>query len=138
MATVRDLMTPAPKTLEVYNRIADAARAMREGNFGSIPVVSKGTLVGIITDRDLVVRGLANGLGPEGDIESIMSTNVVTVPVDQPVEAARDLMTDRLHRRLPVVDAEGTLVGIISLGDLAVEHADADVLTEISVAEPQE
>ncbi len=135
MTTVRDHMTADPVYLESSATIRDAARAMRDHNFGSVPVVEGGALVGMLTDRDIVIRAVADGAGAESPISAVMSGDVVTVGVDDDLEEVRRTLSSHALRRVPVVDGE-SLVGILALGDLAEGGEDEKVLKDISEAAP--
>lgn len=135
MTTVRDAMTPGVETVEPSQPLLDAARLMKTGDFGSVPVVENGRLVGVLTDRDIVVRAVAQGLDPNSaQVGEIASTGPVTVEPDQDLAEALRLMAAHRVRRLPVVD-EGRLVGVLSQADVALEGNDkevGDVVQEIS------
>lgn len=120
---VRHAMTSEPKTARSDMTAADAAGLMRSFDIGAIPVVNGDELVGIVTDRDLVIRALAHRADPS-DIRlgDIATTATITVTPDTQLAEARDLMADRRIRRLPVVKGN-RLVGIISLGDIALADA---------------
>jgi CBS domain-containing protein len=119
--TIRDVMTTDLITVGPDATAADAARAMRDGNIGAVLVVDKGTVRGIVTDRDLAVEGVAAGKDPKKTkIIDLTTTNVQTVTPDTSVEDAVQLMQDNSIRRLPVVEG-GKAVGIVSLGDLTIE-----------------
>jgi CBS domain-containing protein len=116
--------------------MSDAARSMRDRDIGDVLVVDEGAVRGIVTDRDLVIRGLAG----DGDITSaklgdLCSANLTTVAPDASVEEAASIMRDHALRRLPVVE-DGTAVGIVSLGDLAVTADPGSALGGISAARP--
>lgn len=109
---------------------------MRDGDMGSVPVVEDGKLVGIVTDRDIVVRSIADGKDAASSVAEAMTTDIFSVkPDDFAFEAIR-LMGDKQVRRVPVVDNEGLLVGIIAMADIALEMEDekeiAETLEEIS------
>jgi len=133
--TVADVVTPDPVTLEVTRTVRDAAELMRAGDIGDVVVVEDGRLVGIVTDRDLVVRVLAVGGGPDDAIRQAVSGNVVTVSPTDSIERAAQLMSENAVRRLPVV-VDDVVVGIVSIGDLAIERDPDSALADISAAEP--
>jgi CBS domain-containing protein len=116
--------------------LRDVAAIMRDGDMGAVPVVEDGRLIGIVTDRDLVVRCVADGKPAETPVSEAMTTDVFAVrPDDFAFEAIR-LMGDKQVRRIPVVDEDGRLAGIISMADVALESEDeleiAETLEEIS------
>jgi CBS domain-containing protein len=116
--------------------LQEAAQMMRDGDMGSIPVVEDGRLVGIVTDRDIVVRCVADGKNTDAPINDAMTAEIFSVkPDDFAFEAVR-LMGDKQVRRVPVVDEDGKLAGIISMADVALETEDeleiAETLEEIS------
>ena len=135
MTTVRDAMTPGVETVEPSQPLLDAAKLMKSGDFGSVPVVENGRLVGVLTDRDIVVRAVAQGLDPSSArVGEVASTGPVTVEPDQDLAEALRLMAQHRVRRLPVVD-DGKLVGVLSQADVALEGRDkevGDVVQEIS------
>jgi CBS domain-containing protein len=98
--------------------IGDAARAMREVDIGVLPVGDDDRLVGMITDRDIAVRGIGEGLGPDALIRDVMSAEVLYCFEDQAVEEVLDNMCEIKIRRLPVLDRNKRLVGIVSLADM--------------------
>ena len=132
----RDIMTKDVKTATRADTLQTVARLMRDGDMGSVTVVEDGKLVGIVTDRDLVVRSIADGKDASTSIAEAMTTDIFSVrPDDFAFEAIR-LMGDRQVRRIPVVDDEGRLAGIIAMADIALEMEDqqeiAETLEEIS------
>ncbi len=136
MAIVADVMTPNPDSVGEDETLQKVAEMMRDGDYGVVPVVDRdGSLVGIVTDRDIVISALADGLGPETRVSRCMSAQPDTVPKDTPLEQAAMLMSRRQIRRLPVVD-NGRLIGMLSLADLATSAAPdeekAQVLEEVS------
>jgi CBS domain-containing protein len=133
--TVADVVTPDPVTIEATKTVRDAAELMRAGDIGDVVVVEDGRIVGIVTDRDLVVRVLAIGGGPDDSVRQAVSGNLVTVSPTESIERAAQLMSDNAVRRLPVVTGD-TLVGIVSIGDLAIERDPDSALADISAAEP--
>jgi len=114
-------MTTDVRTIPSNATIKDAAEIMHNINVGSIPVVDNNNkLVGIVTDRDIVLRSVAKGQDPNIKVSDVMSRDIKTISPDTDVHEAADLMAEKQIRRLPVVD-NGNLVGIVSIGDLAVE-----------------
>lgn len=139
--TIRDYMTTNVQTADPDTTIFEVAQLMRDVDTGVVPVVSGALLAGVITDRDIVVRAIADGADPStARVEDYMTRTPTTVTTDTGVQQALQLMQRDQVRRLPVV--RGTeLVGIISIGDLAVDtgkdKAVGDTLEEISrPAEP--
>ena len=114
---VRDVMAANVESCSNQDSLQDVANKMNSLNVGSIPVVENGQVVGMITDRDLAIRGIASG-DAASSVSQIMSNNVVTVNADAPLEEAAALMSQHQVRRLPVVE-NGQIVGMLSLGDLA-------------------
>ncbi len=134
--TVRDVMTVDPVSLPADASVIDAARTMKERDIGDVIVVEDGRICGVVTDRDLVVRALAEERDPVGTrIGEICSRDLATVAPDDDLTAAGDLMRDRAVRRIPVVE-DGKPVGIVSLGDLAVERDPDSAVGHISAASP--
>jgi CBS domain-containing protein len=135
MTTVADVMTTGVESTTSTDALRDAARSMREGDFGSMPVVDDGRLVGMLTDRDIVVRGVAQGLDPTTcRVGDVASREPVTVAPDQDLDDAIELMARHRVRRLPVV-ADGRLVGVVSQADVALgakESKTGKVVEEIS------
>ena len=122
---VSEVMTPNPRTVELSDTIQDAARIMREEDTGAVPVVEEGRVVGMVTDRDIVIRAVADG-DFEATIDDIVSDDVVCATAEMTTAAAAELIGEHQIRRLPVVDDDENIIGILSLGDLAVkENRDA-------------
>ncbi len=135
MGRIRDLMTVKPRTVKTGDSIVDAAKLMRGEDAGIAPIVDGERLVGVLTDRDIAVRVVAEGKDPSTTkVEEIASENLVTVEPEQDLDDALRLMAQHQVRRLPVVD-DGKLVGIVAQADVA-RHADATrtgkVVEEIS------
>jgi CBS domain-containing protein len=139
MATkVRDIMTGSPTSVSPDLDLATVARTMRDEDIGNVLVIDGETLQGLVTDRDIVVRGVAGGLDPSTTkIGGICSTVTVTIGPDDDLDDAVQLMRDRAVRRLPVLQ-DGRPVGIISLGDLALEKDSRSALAHISAAQPNQ
>jgi CBS domain-containing protein len=134
---IKDVMTHDVVTLAPTSKVTQAAEAMKSLNVGAIPICDGGRLLGMVTDRDLVVRVIAEHRNPETEtINNIMTTDVDYCYEDQTVEEAAHVMEDRQVRRMPIVNHDKELVGIVSLGDVAVKGADksttADALEQIS------
>ena len=118
---ISEVMTPNPRTVQPGDDIQVAARIMRDEDAGSVPVVEDGRVVGIVTDRDIVIRAVADG-DFDCTVEDIQSDDVVCATADMSTAAGAELMSEHQVRRLPVVDADDRLVGIVSIGDLAVKE----------------
>jgi CBS domain-containing protein len=133
---VRDIMTRNPLTVESGDTVVAAARTMRDANIGDVVILDHGQVRGILTDRDIVVRALAEGRDPAGTTAGeICSRDVTTLSPSDPIANAVAIMRDQAVRRLPVVE-NGRAVGIVSLGDLAVERDPQSTLGGISAAPP--
>jgi CBS domain-containing protein len=124
---VSEAMTRDVKTANPNQSIREAARLMAEIDAGAIPVDENDRLVGMLTDRDIAVRAVAQGRGPETRVQEIMSSRVLYCFADQSVDEVTRNMGDIQVRRLPVVDRDKRLVGILSLGDLALRANTGDV-----------
>ena len=134
---VSEVMTERPVALPANETLVNAARLMRDEDIGDVLVMNDdGTLCGILTDRDITIRAIADGKDPNlVNLGDICSQDMVTLTPDSPITEAVGLMRARALRRLPVVDGERP-VGIVSIGDLAVELDANSVLASISAAEP--
>jgi CBS domain-containing protein len=118
---IRDVMTPNPRTVGAEDSIQNAARIMRDEDTGAVPVVANGRPIGMITDRDIVVRAVADGGQTNRPVREFVTSAVVTATPDMSTREAAQLMSEHQIRRLPVVENE-RLVGIVSLGDIAVKE----------------
>lgn len=116
---VQQVMTRDVKVGRPDEPIEEIARVMASEDLGSLPIAEDGRLLGLITDRDIVVRGVALGLGPMTQALEVMSMKILYCFEDQPVEEVASRMADHQVRRLPVVDRNNRLVGIVALADLA-------------------
>jgi CBS domain-containing protein len=124
---VKDAMTSEVKTTTPSQSLTDAAKLMKQEDVGSVPVVDGDRLVGLLTDRDIVVRGIADGSDPNAvQVGAIASRDVVTVRPDDDLDEALRLMAQHQVRRLPVVD-DGHLVGVVATADVALEAKEKDV-----------
>jgi CBS domain-containing protein len=132
---VRDAMTANPRTAHPAQSLADAAQIMQSEDVGSVPVVEDGRLVGVLTDRDIVIRAVADGVDVQTlNVGDVASREPVTVEPGQDLDEALALMARHQVRRLPVVD-DGQLVGILAQADVAIEVKEkkaGEVLEEIS------
>jgi len=118
--SIQDVMTPNPRTIESSTSVAEAAKIMKSEDIGSIPIVEGDRLVGMLTDRDIVMRVVAEGRDPQSTTPGdIASRDLVTVDPDQGLDEAARLMARHQVRRLPVVEEDGRLVGILAQGDVA-------------------
>ncbi len=138
---VRDVMTPNPDCISSDAKVQDAARIMKDKDTGVVPVVDGKKVVGLITDRDIVVRGIAEGKDLSNcSVNELMTKNIRSVRDDAPVDEVLTLMSSAEIRRVPVVNGQDELVGIISIGDIAVEtnkdNRVGKALEDISQAPP--
>lgn len=134
--SIREVMTSDPVQVPEEMSIIQVAEIMRDRDIGDVIVTNGSDVVGIVTDRDIVVRGLASGNGFEMlAVGDVASREIETLSPDDPVARAVELMSNRAIRRLPVVD-NGELVGVVSIGDLAMERDPESALAEISEAPP--
>jgi CBS domain-containing protein len=125
---VCDIMTPDPACCTPDSTAREAATLMKEHDCGSIPVVEnleRKRLVGTVTDRDLAIRGLAAGKGPDTPVRELMTEHPVTSAPEDEVEVVREVMVAQMVRRVPVVDENGALVGIVAQADIAREEGAA-------------
>ena len=131
-----EIMTKNVRTATRKTSLREAAAIMRDGDLGAVPVVDEGKLIGIVTDRDIVVRVIAEGKDADTAISEAMTTELFTVTPDDFVFEAIRLMGDKQVRRIPVVGPAGELAGIIAMADVALEMEDereiAETLGEIS------
>ncbi|MDO8387263.1 MAG: CBS domain-containing protein [Polaromonas sp.] len=126
MTTVTDVMTRNVRTLSPSSTIADAAMAMEELDVGVIPVCESDKLLGMVTDRDIVVRAVAQGLGGDTPLSKVMSTDIRSAREDDDLDTVLADMASSQIRRLPVLDGEERLIGIISIGDIALKGQDEE------------
>lgn len=132
----REIMTKSVRTASPGMSVREVGALMRDGDMGAVPVVDGGKLIGIVTDRDIVVRVVAEDKGPETPVSEAMTTDLFTVTPDDFVFEAIRLMGDKQVRRIPVIIETGELAGIIAMADVALETEDereiAETLEEIS------
>lgn len=135
---IRNVMTTDPTTLPQDATVADAARRMRDEDIGDVLVVRDGELSAILTDRDIAVRVVAEDRVPsETRLNEVASKDIATLSPDDTIADAVRIMGSRALRRVPVVE-DGRPVGIVSIGDLAVDRDTGSALADISAAEPNE
>jgi CBS domain-containing protein len=118
---IRDVMTSEVQTIGPDQTAREAAAFMLSADAGSIPVTEGDKLIGMITDRDIAVRGVAKGHGPDTPVRDLMSSGVISVNIEDDMGTVASKMSDAQVRRLPVVDDQQRLCGIVSLGDLSRE-----------------
>ena len=135
MTTIAQIMTKSVATVQRDETLQAAARRMRDMDVGSLPVLDGQAIVGMVTDRDIAVRGVADGMvAQESVVGDVMTEDVRCCRADDPVEAVMAEMGDARVRRLPVLDADNAIVGVVALADLATRqsaHTD-ETLREIS------
>lgn len=124
MQLLKDLMSPDVEFVSPEMTIADAAKKMRDGDFGMLPVAEDDRMIGAISDRDIAIRAVAEGLGAYTKVRDVMSDGIAWAYDDDSVEQAAKIMSERQVRRLPVVNRAKRLVGIVALGDFAVESTE--------------
>ena len=136
MQQLKDLMSRDVKVISPDMTIREAASQMRDGDFGMLPVGENDRMIGTITDRDIAIRCVAEGKDAGTKVRDVMSEGISWAYEDDSVEAAARIMSERQVRRLPVVDRDKRLVGIVALGDFAVESSEvrpaAEALSGIS------
>ena len=129
---VKEVMTTRPITLDRDATLVEAARVMRDQGIGDVIVVEGDDAAGIVTDRDIVIRAVAEGADPHSTrLGQVVSGDLTSVAPDDPVDRAVELMREKAVRRLPVLEG-GKPVGVVSLGDLAIQGDADSVLADIS------
>jgi CBS domain-containing protein len=133
---IREVMTSNPSTIESGENIVEAARIMKQEDAGVVPVTENGRLTGMVTDRDIAIRVVAEGKDPKSTtVREVASTDLVTIDPQQDLDEALRLMAQHKVRRLPVVEEDGRLVGVVAQADVAREGDDTQtgqVVQEIS------
>ena len=136
MQQLKNLMSRDVKVISPDTSIQEAAKEMRDGDFGMLPVGEDDRMIGTISDRDITIRAVAEGKNAGTKVRDVMSEGVAWAYEDDSVEEAAKIMSERQVRRLPVVDRNKRLVGIVALGDFAVDSSEiqpaAQALSEIS------
>jgi CBS domain-containing protein len=138
---IAEIMTRDPEVVASDSFLQDAAMKMQELNVGMLPIRDGDRLVGMLTDRDITVRATAQGRDPtKTQVREVMTPDVIYCFEDQDVSQAAKLMQDKQIRRLPILSREKRLVGIVSLGDVAVHSGQQDTVSETikEVSEPAE
>jgi CBS domain-containing protein len=131
---VREVMTPKPVTLDAGSPVIEAARLMKQSDIGDVIVLDSGKVCGVVTDRDIVVRVVSEGKDASSTkLADICSRDLVSISPDDALDEAIRLMRERAIRRLPVIE-KGKPVGIVSIGDLAMERDADSALADISAA----
>ena len=133
---IREIMTSNPSTVEPDTMVVDAARVMKQEDAGVVPVTENGRLTGMVTDRDIAIRVVAEGKDPKSTtVREVASTDLVTIDPQQDLDEALRLMAKHQVRRLPVVEEDGRLVGVVAQADVARQADDTQtgqVVQEIS------
>ena len=136
MGKLKDVMSREVQVISPDGTIKEAAQHMRKGNFGMMPVGENDRMIGAISDRDIAIRAVADGKGPSTTVREVMSEGIVWAYEDDSVDDAVKIMSEHQIRRLPIVNADKRLVGIVALGDFAVASSDieaaGEALSEIS------
>ncbi len=136
--TLREVMRQSPVTVPPDMNLVEASRTMKEFDIGDLIVMENGTVAGIVTDRDITIRATAEGKDPKSTtLAEIYSKNLVTIEPDATLDEAVELMRSKALRRLPVVEGNKP-VGVVSLGDLAIDRDPSSALADISAAPPNQ
>jgi CBS domain-containing protein len=135
MQTIAEVMTTDVEVVRPEETLRDAARAMADLDVGSLPVCDGRRMIGMVTDRDITIRGVAEGKGPDAPVRDVMTDDVVWCTDTDSVDEVLQQMSDAQVRRIPVVDRDRQLVGIVALGDIALEEDDDvdETLRDISM-----
>ncbi|HHU43744.1 MAG: CBS domain-containing protein [Bacillota bacterium] len=135
MIAIREFMTSDIKSVDAEDSIFEAAQIMKENDIGFLPVIEEGKLVGVVTDRDLAIKGIAKKLSIKAPIKEVMTAKCISVDSQTPIQDALKIMSDHKIRRLCIVE-NGQLAGICAIGDIAItrhfERDAAEALSEIS------
>ena len=138
MQRIKDMMSRDVQVISPDATIAEAAKCMRDGDFGMMPVGENDRMVGAISDRDIAVRGVAMGLDGNAKVRDVMSDGICWAFEDEPVERAAEIMSEKQIRRLPIVNRDKRLVGILALGDIATDPTEKEPAAEAlsGISEP--
>ena len=136
MKQVKALMSMNVQVISPDQTIQEAAALMEKGGYGMMPVGENDRMIGALSDRDMVIRAIAQGKGPNTKVRDVMSPGIFWTFEEDSIDKAAEMMSKHQIRRLPIVNADKRLVGIVALGDFTVERSDIDVageaLSEIS------
>jgi CBS domain-containing protein len=134
--SIQEVMTANPRTVEAGKPVTEAAKLMRDEDVGMVPVVEGDKLIGTVTDRDIAIQVVATGKDPSSTtVRDVASTNLVTIDPQQNLDEALRLMAQHQVRRLPVVEEDGKLVGVVAQADVAQHTTDeqtGELVEEIS------
>jgi CBS domain-containing protein len=137
MPHIADIMTTEVQVIQPQESLRQAATLMQELDIGALPVCDGERLLGMLTDRDITVYGVAQGLDPDTCcVSDVMTDHIEYCTADQDIDDVMRQMGDKQVRRLPVIDADHNLIGIVSLGDLAVRQSDSIDRTVRDISEP--
>jgi CBS domain-containing protein len=135
---VQDIMTPTVDLTDPNTTIREAAQRMRDDDVGSLPVGENDRLVGMVTDRDIAVRGVAAGKTPDDcHVREVMSEGIYYCFEDEDAQRAADVMAEHRVRRLPVLNRDKRLVGVVAIADLALAGVERPAIEEVSEPTPQ-
>jgi len=129
-----DIMTSDPCTCSPSDSLQDVAKSMRDHDCGAVPVIDNGRVIGIVTDRDLAVRALADGMRPDTKVGDVITRDPRCCSADDDLREVEQIMTELQVRRVPVVDSDGCCVGMVSQADLARAASDGQRVSEREVA----
>jgi CBS domain-containing protein len=129
-----DIMTSDPRCCSPNDSLRDVAQMMRDIDCGAVPVVDNGRIIGIVTDRDLVVRALASGRGADAKVGDVITSDPRCCGTDDDLRDVEQIMAENQVRRVPIVDADGHCVGIVSQADLALAAVAGQRVSEREVA----
>ena len=130
MQQLKEVMSRHVKMVSPDTTIREAAQQMRDGDFGMLPVAENDRMVGAISDRDIAIRAVADDKGPETAVRDVMTDGIFWAYEDESVDEAARIMSEHQVRRLPIVNRDKRLVGIVALGDFAVHRADSQPAAE--------
>lgn len=134
---IGDIMTATVDSIQSSDSIADAARRMADDDIGALPILNDGKLVGIVTDRDIAVRGVAAGISANESVSRVMSEDVATCSPDDDIPSVLALMSREQVRRMPVCNEHKEMIGIVALADMAERDPEKEVAEALAdICEP--